>query len=217
MRFLLDLLLPPRCAGCGLEGTALCDRCHLPLRRRLSEPAGAPLGMPVTMPPGLLQLEWCATYSGPVRVALHALKYGGERRVCEPLGAALAARWRAAGRGGDLVTWVPVHRSRRAERGFDQAEVLARVMAAQLGLPVERCLERRLRTVAQHSLGRQDRAGNTAGAFLATPAGTERLRGRWLVLVDDIMTTGATLSGCADALYAAGAVAVSAITLARDR
>jgi ComF family protein len=217
VRVLLDLLLPPRCGGCGLEGTALCDHCHVPLRRRLHEPAGAPLGMPATMPPGIVQLEWCATYSGPVRAALHALKYGGERRLCEPLGAVMAERWRVAGRGGDLVTWVPVHRSRRAERGFDQAEELARMMAAQLGLPLERCLERRNRTVAQHSLGRQDRSGNTAGAFVATPGSIERVRGRWLLLVDDIMTTGATLSGCADALRVAGAAAVSAITLARDR
>ena len=217
MRFLLDLLLPPCCAGCGREGTVLCPRCRLPLRRRLHEPAGAPLGMPVTMPPGLLQLEWCAMYSGPTRAALHALKYRGERRLCEPLGMALAERWQAAGRGGDLITWVPVHQSRRAERGFDQAEELARVMASQLSLPLERCLERRLRTVAQHSLGQQDRACNTGGAFSVRPGNAERLRGCWLVLVDDIMTTGATLSSCAAALPAAGAAAVSAITLARDR
>jgi ComF family protein len=217
MRLLLDLLLPPCCAGCGQEGTVLCRRCRLPLRRRLHEPAGAPLGMPVTMPAGLLQLEWCAMYSGPTRAALHALKYRGERRLCEPLGTALAERWRAAGRGGDLITWVPVHRSRRAERGFDQAEQLARVMASQLRLPLERCLERRLRTVAQHSLGQHDRAGNTGGAFSALPGVTQHLPGSWIVLVDDIMTTGATLSSCAAALHAAGAAAVSAITLARDR
>ena len=176
-----------------------------------------PLGMPVTMPSGLLQLEWCAMYSGPVRAALQALKYGGARRRCAVLGPALAERWGAAGRGGDLVTWVPVHASRRAERGFDQAEELARVMATHLGMPVERCLERSRRTVAQHSLDQQDRADNTTGAFVALPEAVGRLRGRWLVLVDDIMTTGATLSGCASALDAAGAAAVSAITLARDR
>ncbi len=217
MRLLLDLLLPPRCAGCGKEGVALCAPCSRPLRRRLAEPAGAPLGMPVRMPAGLLQLEWCATYSGPVRAALHALKYRGERRLCEPLGRVMAERWQRAGRGGDLVTWVPVHGTRRRERGFDQAEELARVMAQDLGLPIEACLERRQRTTAQHSLGQQERADNTGGAFATVAASTARLQGRWLVLVDDIVTTGATLGACAAALDAAGAGAVSAMTLARDR
>jgi len=195
----------------------LCTRCKTPLSRRLDEPAGAPLGLPVAMPEGVLQLEWCAMYSGPVRDALHALKYRGERRLAEPLGDALAERWRRAGRGGDLIAWAPAHHTRRRERGFDQAEDLARVMAARLTLPVAACLERRQRTTAQHALGQTERADNTAGAFVATPALRDGLRGRWIVIVDDIMTTGATLSGCAEALGAAGAVAVSAITVARDR
>ncbi len=217
VRFLLDLLLPPRCPGCGREGEPLCEHCRRPLRRRLEEPAGAPVGMPVTMPPGLLQLEWCAMYSGPVRAALHALKYRGERRLSQPLGAAMAERWRRAGRGGELVTWVPVHRMRRRERGFDQAEELARVMASELGLPVERCLERRQRTVAQHSLDQRERAGNTSGAFAVPSEGRELIGGRWILLVDDIVTTGATLAGCTAALQAGGAGAVSAIAVARDR
>jgi len=156
-------------------------------------------------------------YSGPVRDALHALKYRGERRLAEPLAEALAARWQRSGRGGDMVTWVPVHPSRRRDRGFDQAEELSREMAARLNLPSLPCLARQQRTVAQHSLGQQQRAGNTAGAFVATQTALELVQGRWIVLVDDIMTTGATLAGCAAALGEAGAAAVSAITVARDR
>ena len=87
------------------------------------------------MPPGVLQLEWCATYSGPVRAALHALKYRGERRLAEPLATALARRWRRVGRGGEVVTWVPVHATRRRERGFDQAEALM-TAASQAGVPI---------------------------------------------------------------------------------
>ncbi len=156
-------------------------------------------------------------YSGPVRAALHALKYGGERRLSRPLGAAMAERWRRAGCGGELVTWVPVHRMRRRERGFDQAEELARVMASELGLPVGRCLERSQRTVAQHSLDQRERAGNTSGAFAVPSASRELIAGRWILLVDDIVTTGATLAACAAALQAGGAGAVSAISVARDR
>jgi len=169
------------------------------------------------MPVGLLQLEWCAMYSGPVRAALHALKYGGERRLAEPLASALADRWRQAGRGSEVVTWVPVHPSRRRERGFDQAEELALLMAATLGIPAAPLLERRQRTTAQHALGQAQRATNTTNAFRASQELSERHRGAWVLLVDDILTTGATLAACAAALLDGGAAAVSALTVARDR
>lgn len=169
------------------------------------------------MPPGILQLEWCATYSGPVRAAIAAFKYGGERRLATPLASVLAQRWARTAAGGDLVTWVPVHPSRRRERGFDQAELLARAMAGQLGLPAMGCLERRRRTSAQHALGQAERALNLAGAFVVPPSAGCAVRERWLVVVDDILTTGATLAGCAAALLDAQVSAVSAITLARDR
>lgn len=175
------------------------------------------MGAPGDIPVGLVQLEWCAAYSGSVRAALHALKYRGERRLSTPLAATLATRWSRATAGGELVAWVPVHPSRQRERGFDQAEELARAMAAGLGLPVAHCLQRRQRTVAQHALDQQARADNTATAFVATEAGQAAVQGRWVVLVDDIVTTGATLAGCAAALYDAGAIAVSAICVARDR
>jgi ComF family protein len=214
---IFDLLVPPRCPGCGQEGTALCEACGRAFRRRLDEPPGLPLGMPATMPPGLLQLEWCATYSGPVRAAIAAFKYGGERRLATPLAAMLAERWARASAGGDLITWVPVHPTRRRERGFDQAELLARAMAGRLGLPVAGCLERFRRTTAQHGLGQAERAANLSGVFVVATAAQHLLRDRWVIVVDDILTTGATLSGCAAALLEARAAAVSAIALARDR
>lgn len=217
MRALLDLLLPPRCPGCGQEGELLCPRCGAPLRRRMGEPPGVPLGMPASLPQGVLQLEWCGTYSGPVRAALHAFKYRGERRLCQPLADALAERWRRAGRGAELVTWVPVHPSRRRERGFDQAEELARATAVRLGLTVAPCLARQQRTTAQHALGRTARATNTAGAFEVARGAKGRLDGRWVLVVDDIVTTGATLAGCASVLLGGGAAAVSALAVARDR
>lgn len=217
MRALLDLLLPPHCPGCGREDAVLCRACQLPLYRRTDEPPGRPLGLPEALPQDLLQLEWCAPFSGPVRAALHAFKYRGERRLCGPLARALAARWRVAGRGGELLTWVPVHPSRRRERGFDQAEDLARAMAVELGLPVARCLSRQQRTTAQHALGREQRAINIGAAFVVPAPARELLAGRWVIVVDDIVTTGATLGGCAGALLRSGASAVSAVAVARDR
>jgi len=217
MRALLDLLLPPSCPGCGQEGEILCDACASALWRRIDEPAGWPIGLPADLPVGILQLEWCAAFGGPVRAALHELKYGGERRLAAPLSRALAARWLAAGRAGDLVTWVPVHPRRRRDRGFDQAEELARGMAALLSLPATRTVERVAATTAQHGLGQQERLANLAGAFGVPAADHATVRGRWPVLVDDVVTTGATLAACAAALRAAGAVAVSAIAVARER
>jgi predicted amidophosphoribosyltransferase len=129
----------------------------------------------------------------------------------------MAERWRRAGAGGELLTWVPVHPTRRRERGFDQAELLARATAACLGLPVHPCLVRQRRTTAQHSLGQVARAGNLAGVFGVPDALRGQVRNRWLIVVDDVLTTGATLSGCATALRGAEALAVSAITVARDR
>ena len=214
---LLDLLLPPHCAGCGREGAVLCADCAKPLRRRLGEPAGVPIGLPALMPSGLVQLEWCAMFSGSVREAIHALKYRGERRLTGPLAVAMAERWLRAGVGSDLVTWVPVHETRRRERGFDQAEELARSLAGSLRLPVAACLERHQRTAAQHALDRQQRAASTAGVFQVRARARATVAGHWVLLVDDVLTTGATLAGCAAVLNAAGATAVSAITLARDR
>jgi ComF family protein len=176
-----------------------------------------PVGLPAPLPHGLVQLEWCASFSGPVREALHALKYRGERRLAGTLGAALAARWARAGRGGDVLVPVPVHPARRRERGFDQAADLALACGRSAGLPVEPLVVRRARTVAQHSLGRTARSDNTAGAFAIRPGAEGRVRGRWIVLVDDIVTTGATLEGCAVALAPGSPLAVSAIAVARER
>jgi ComF family protein len=169
------------------------------------------------MPAGLVQVEWCAMYSGPVRSAIHALKYGGQRRLVEPLAEAIAERWLHAGAGGQVMTWVPVHPSRRRERGFDQAEELARATSRLLGMPVLACLERRRSSVAQHSLGQRARALNVGGIFSVPDAARRAVEGRWVVVVDDVLTTGATLSGCAQALLAARARAVSGITVAQDR
>ncbi len=90
-------------------------------------------------------------------------------------------------------------------------------MAAELGLSVAGCLQRQHRTSAQHRLGRAQRARNTGGAFVVPDSARAMVAGRWLVVVDDIVTTGATLSGCALALLEAGAMAVSAVAVARDR
>ncbi len=176
------------------------------------------MGLPGDIPAGIVQLEWCAPFSGMVRDALHHLKYAGERRLAEPLGAAIARRWIVAGSGGDVLVPVPVHRDRAARRGYDQAVLLAQAAASHLRLPMAPVIERWQSTKAQYDLDRRHRAANVAGAFrLRGPAAAAWVQDRWVVLIDDVMTTGATLSACAEALETAGALAVSAVTVARER
>jgi len=214
---LLDFALPPACVGCRREGAPLCEACRPALDARLDRPGGAPLGLPLDLPPPLLQLEWCATYAGPVRRALRTLKYDGELRLVEPLGRALAMRWRAAGTGGDLFVHVPVHEQRARERGFDQAELLAGAAARHLGLPAIAALERSRATIAQFELDRRERSANVRHAFRLQRGAAGQIAGHWIVLIDDVVTTGSTLAECAQALLAGGAAGVSALTVARER
>lgn len=221
---LLDLALPARCVGCEREGATVCATCLPALDARLALPPGTPIGLPADIPGGLLQLEWCAPFGGLVRRALHELKYSGERRLAEPLGRAVARRWSRAGAGGDAIVPVPVHGDRSRARGYDQAGLIAAVAARELGLACAPLLERARSTVAQFDLDRGSRAANVAGAFRLRPPppgsrlpADRPLAGRWIVLVDDVVTTGATLSACAEPLLAGGALGVSAIAVARER
>jgi predicted amidophosphoribosyltransferase len=223
----LDLALPAECVGCRREGPPLCRVCRPALDARRHAAPGAALGLPGELPAPLLQLEWCAPFSGVARRALHALKYGGERRLATPLGEAMAGRWAAAGAGGDLLVPVPASPDRVRRRGYDQAVLLARVVAHQLGLPVLEILERSRSTAAQFDLDRTARGTNVAGAFSlgsssdrranSAAAASLRLRGAWVVLVDDVVTTGSTLAACGTTLLEAGAIGVSALTVARER
>jgi ComF family protein len=211
----LDLAFPANCAGCGRECEALCARCRPALDARLELRGGTPIGLPGDLPSPLLQLEWCAPFAGQVRDALHQLKYAGERRLAQPLGEAVARRWSRVGEGTTIVVPVPVHADRERQRGYDQAALIAEVAARVLGLPLVRALERARATVAQFELDRDMRSSNVSGAFRVRDPSV--VVGQWVLLIDDVITTGATLAACAEVLKSAYAYAVSAITVARER
>jgi len=211
----LDLALPASCAGCQREGKPLCDECLPALDARLDAQPGVPIGLPADLPAPLLQLEWCAPFTGVTRRALHAIKYDGERRLARPLGAAVARRWAHAGVGGDVLVQVPASPDRVRDRGYDQAALIAAEAGGRLGLPVAQALERTRATIAQFDLDRAARATNLGGAFAVADA--TAIAGRWVILLDDVVTTGATLAACATTVLEAGAAAVSAVAVARER
>jgi ComF family protein len=152
-------------------------------------------------------------YDGPIREAIHALKYHGRRAAAGPLGVLLAQRApRDAIRGVDSVVPVPLHPSRLITRGFNQAELIARPLAALLGVPcVARALRRSHHDRSQAELDATARRASVRDAFHPGPART----GARVLLIDDVFSTGATAEACAAALREAGASAVTVLTVAR--
>jgi ComF family protein len=195
-----DVLLAPRCAGCGEPGSWFCVGC-----RDLCEPIAHD---------GRLPLRAVGAHAGPLRAAVRRLKYGGEPGLAHDLGALVAlelARDLARGVTVDAVVPVPLHRSRAAARGYDQAALLAHAVASRTGLPLRPALHRIRGGRPQVELDRAARAANIRGAFVAEASW---LRGLRVALIDDVATTGATLLDAAAAARAAGARAVRAYVVA---
>ncbi|HMB52471.1 MAG TPA: phosphoribosyltransferase family protein, partial [Thermoanaerobaculia bacterium] len=161
-------------------------------------------------------------FAPPLAAVLHHLKFRRRGDLGERFAAPLAD-WLAAFEprlfepplDSHLVCAVPLHPWRRLRRGYNQAERLARPLAARLGLPYATALRRRRATPPQTALSRDDRRRNVAGAFAVARRGAGRVAGRRVLLVDDVATTGATLDAAARALRAAGARRVVALAAAR--
>ncbi len=221
----MEVIFPTRCSGCGAYGGfPLCPQCNaaLPLiRGPACRRCGAPTpretdgcGECTRRAKDLDAAVALATYEEPLRSVIHKLKYGNGWRLAPLLGAMAAVRLAPAlSSQRTLLTFVPMHKRRRRMRGYDHAERLARGVGRALGMEPGRLLERVRATPAQASLSHEERQSNVKGAFRAVG---ERLNGEEVVLVDDVMTTGCTLSECAAALKAHGAGRVTACVLARD-
>jgi ComF family protein len=204
----LDLLFPPRCPFCDClldsPRAFACGACSDELARLDGAAAKTQY------------LDGCYSpfaYSGLVREAVLRYKFGGARDYGEPFGAAIASYLIEHNCAADIVTWVPLGDKRWRERGYNQAELMARPVARQLGLPAMPLLRRAKETAANSSLdGADARRDNVREAFeVVSP---ELLREKRVLIIDDVVTTGATLSECARALRIAGAESVVAATFA---
>jgi ComF family protein len=228
---LLAVLLAPRCAACArlLDRPTLgpvCAGCWnsiLPLTPPLCDRCGDPLpswrvvGLPLgrcarcrRLSRPVSRSRAVGAYDGALRSIVHALKYDGRRSLAKPLGALMKTRGVDILSDADVVVPVPLHPSRRRERGFNQADDLAR----HIGLPIVVALRRVRRTPAQADLPAAKRHRNVKGAF-APGREIETVSGQIVVLVDDVSTTGATLDACARVLTDSGAREVRALTAAR--
>ena len=221
-RILLDALYPLECSGCGGSGKIICDRCAQEL--------------PCLSPPycricaAYSEFELCQAcaqsgrrfdgvrapyrYEGTIRQAILALKYGGIKAAASQLGDMLAEYLDDNPLPGELLAPVPMHGSRQRERGYNQAELLARRLAGSCDAPYRGDLLVRTRRVDPQAgmTSAASRASNVADS-VTVPRPSEVHDAR-IILVDDVATTGSTLDACAAALKDAGAASVWCLTLA---
>jgi competence protein ComFC len=217
---LADMFYPERCVGCDRRSSdVLCRGCFEALPR-VGSPVCGRCGLPTAFATfvcgacknvdfGFESARAPLRYEGVGKEVVHALKYRGYRKVVAGLATPLMLQALGEGRFDEVVP-VPLHRSRQRKRGFNQAELLARGVAAEINAPVSDTLKVVRSTRDQVELSAAQRRANVAGAYRANAP----LRGR-VLLIDDVFTTGATMSACASTLLRAGAKEVHALSLCR--
>lgn len=227
-RSLFDLLLPAVCPACGQPAIELCAACARGLGwrperscRRCGEAAvvgGAACGSSHDELRNLVRLVAPWRYAGTGGALIRRFKLDGNLAAGRLLARAVADAWRAAtppGFGRAVLVPVPLHKSRRRVRGFDQAAWLAAEVARRLRVPVVgNCLVRTRPTLPQGDPRNRSRQANVTGAFAVRQA--DRVRGRRVVLVDDVFTSGATMRQCARQLLDVGVAEVAALAVCRS-
>lgn len=215
---LLDVVLPQRCLVCGASGSQLCAPCRAALPRLeppWCERCGAPTAWPVTRCRecsgrrlGFAHARAAVGYDDPVRRLVAGWKERGLRRLADQAADVVAERLPSP--GAAVLTFVPADRRRRGERGHHPAERLALALAERWQVPCEPLLQRRGGSRRQRGLSLAERHRNVAGAFGATRPVSDTV-----VVIDDVYTSGSTVSAAASALRAAGAPRVDVVTFAR--
>jgi ComF family protein len=227
----LDLALPPLCAVCRepVENKGLCPACWSKLSF-ITRPYCERLGIPFVYDPGPGVLSMEAIADPPAyhraraavrfdeisRALVHALKYGDRLDLAPLLGRWMSSAGREILAEADALVPVPLHWRRLWARRFNQSAVLAATVSADSGVPVAAAALKRVKATAQQvGLTRTERATNVQGAFRVPDEGKAAVVGRRLVLVDDVLTSGATVEGCTRALLRAGAANVDVLIFAR--
>ncbi|BAR98628.1 competence protein F homolog [Blastochloris viridis] len=227
-----DVALPPTCIACRVpvaDDGGLCPACWAKLNfvsrpycERLGTPFAVDLGAgmisPAALadPPAFQRARAVARYDEVARRLVHALKFGDRIELARPLGRMMAQAGAELLTDADAVVPVPLHWMRLWRRRFNQSAALADEIGRSAGIAARPgLLVRRRRTGHQVGLSRAERARNVQGAFAVPPEGVGEVRGRRLVLIDDVLTTGATLEACARVLSRAGAARVDALVFAR--
>ena len=226
----LDFALPPRCPGCGTVTEAphrFCLACWSALRF-LGEPCCSRCGLPfdyesgadvlcgacLAEPPGFDRLRAAVVYGEISRRVALKLKYGGRPGIAETMARFMARQ--LAAEEGTIVVPVPLHRWRIWRRGYNQSALIATALARRAGLEARLDLIRRVkRTPPLRGMGPRERRDAVRGAFRIEPRHRELVKGRNVLLVDDVYTSGATANACARVLKRAGAAKVNILCWAR--
>jgi ComF family protein len=223
-RVALDLFFPPWCIGCGREGRYICNACleKLPL---ISPPVCATCGRPLTEQntcPGCIEepvaidgIRAPFLFHGVIRKAIHEFKYRNLKAIAPLLAGFLHDYLLENPFPGDVLVPVPIHPKRLRERGYNQSSLIAHELGRKNGLPViEDSLMRNINTPPQvRTASAAERRKNIAGAFACSG---ERLKGKQVIIIDDVSTSGATLNTCAEILKEAGAASVWGLTVALE-
>lgn len=217
----LDLLFPPQCGGCGQLGSRWCQTCQNSVRILngvVCDVCGLPQDKPgvcgacLESRPHFHSLRAWAIFEKPIQPALHRLKYRRDLSMGDAIAAAMLPFVQSLNWSIDLVIPIPLGRQRMRERGYNQVAMIAKPLAMGLGLQYSpNALARCKETRSQVGLSREERQKNVHEAFQADSG----VRGKIALVMDDVSTTGSTLSSGAEALYAAGAKEVYALTVAR--
>jgi ComF family protein len=228
----LDTALPPLCPACReqvADPAALCAACWGQLSF-IARPYCERLGIPfpydpgpgivsaqaIADPPAYGRARAAVRYDDIARTLVHAFKYGDRVDLAPALGRWMARAGRELLEGADAIVPVPLHWRRLWTRRFNQAAALAQAITRECGVPVALDALARVRATAQQvGLTQAERDSNVQGAFAVTPAGKNFLRGKRIVLVDDVLTSGATVDSCARALLRSGALNVDVVIFAR--
>lgn len=219
LHWILDLLFPRKCALCrkllSKEETDYCRECRIKAPR-------FPVLQKKEHPSGKSKLRFLDRvtavwyYKENVREAILRLKFQKAAFLADPLGRSLAAKvLETHSEDVDLLTWVPVSAKRKRQRGYEQAELLAKVVGKELGIPAVSLLQKRKDNPAQSGMSGEARKANVLGVY-QIKANTD-LSGKRILLIDDVFTTGATAEECAKVLLEGGAKAVSCAVVATSQ